>query len=251
MFIKFVVILMIFGYISTHEIVQNPDDQPETSTKSIQEDTTIENIPDSTKNPDSIDSPESTDNPDNPVAPQNSTEAPKPKEAEIPTQIQQDDIQSDTQNDIQQSRQNLIINQISSLSEHILDLVEMYANQNTLNVKSPKNSTKRQFFLSFMTEKSNDSNLIRKMTVNNNFQATNIAPTQVYVENGTGQKQPPSPNIQMTLPGMNQQQQQIPLQNEQNYQDRNYVNEDQRRFPNSYQQPYPMQRGVTRFYNDE
>lgn len=64
-----------------------------------------------------------------------------------------------------------------------------------------------------MTEKSDDSNSIgRKMTVNNNFHGSQIVPTQVYVEKGTGHKQPPSPNIQMTLPRQNQ----IPMQNEQN-----------------------------------
>lgn len=62
------------------------------------------------------------------------------------------------------------------------------------------------------------------MTVNNNFQATNLAPTQVFVEQGTESKQPPSPNIQMTIPGMQQTKQnnvqnniQNPMPNQPNY----------------------------------
>jgi hypothetical protein len=37
----------------------------------------------------------------------------------------------------------------------------------------------------------------RRMTVNNNFSATNLKPSQTFVESGNSQKQAPSHNVQL------------------------------------------------------
>lgn len=37
----------------------------------------------------------------------------------------------------------------------------------------------------------------RRMTVNNNFSATNLKPTQTFVESGNSQKQAPAHNVQL------------------------------------------------------
>lgn len=37
----------------------------------------------------------------------------------------------------------------------------------------------------------------RRMTVNNNFSATHLKPTQTFIENGNSQKQAPAHNVQI------------------------------------------------------